>query len=116
QPPGRLSEVLATGDVHVVPLRAGLGDVSVPSKTYSSLAAGRPVVAAIDPGTEIPRLLASSGGGVAVPPDDLDAFVGAVRRLADDPETSARLGAAGRAWVEREASPRAVGRAYHELI
>ena len=44
-------EVLATGDVHVVPLRPGLGDVSVPSKTYSSLAAGRPVVASIDDDT-----------------------------------------------------------------
>ncbi len=43
--------MLATGDVHLVPLRAGLGSVSVPSKTYSILAAGRPVVASIDPGT-----------------------------------------------------------------
>ncbi len=116
QPAGRLAEVLATGDVHVVPLRAGLGDVSVPSKTYSSLAAGRPVVAAIDPGTEIPRLLAASGGGVAVAPDDLDSFVEAVRELVADPAASARTGAAGRAWVEREASPSAVGAAYHGLI
>ncbi len=45
QPIERLPEVLASGDVHVVPLRAGLGDVSVPSKTYSSLAVTRPVVA-----------------------------------------------------------------------
>lgn len=116
QPVGRLAEVLATGDVHVVPLRAGLGDVSVPSKTYSSLAAARPVVAAIDPGTEIPRLLEASGGGVSVAPDDLDGFVDAVRRLVDDPAEAARIGAAGRAWVEREASPSAVGAAYHRLI
>ena len=116
QPVGRLAEVLATGDVHVVPLRAGLGDVSVPSKTYSSLAAARPVVAAIDPGTEIPRLLEASGGGVSVASDDLDGFVDAVRRLVDDPAEAARIGAAGRAWVEREASPSAVGAAYHRLI
>lgn len=116
QPVKRLPEVLASGDVHVVPLRAGLGDVSVPSKAYSSLAAGRPVVASIDPGTEIPRLLAASGGGVAVPPDDLDAFVQAIRRFADDSDEAARVGAAGRAWVEREASPSAVGLAYHQLV
>ena len=71
-PEARLPELLATGDVHAVPLRRGLAAVSVPSKTYSILAAGRPVVAAIDPGTEIPRLLAASGGGVAVAPDDPD--------------------------------------------
>ena len=48
--------------------------MSVPSKTYSILAAGRPVLAAIDPGTEVPRILAASGGGVSVPPDDPEAF------------------------------------------
>jgi len=116
QPSERLAEVLATGDVHVVPLRTGLGDVSVPSKTYSSLATARPVVAAIDPGTEITRLLSASGGGVSVPPDDPDAFVAAIRALVDDPQRAARLGAAGRAWAAAEASPRAVGIAYDALI
>jgi colanic acid biosynthesis glycosyl transferase WcaI len=66
QPKERVPEVLATGDIHLVPLKKGLGRVSVPSKTYSILAAGRPVLAAIDPGTEVPRMLAASGGGVAV--------------------------------------------------
>jgi colanic acid biosynthesis glycosyl transferase WcaI len=108
--------VLATGDVHVVPLRAGLGDVSVPSKTYSSLAAGRPVVAAIDEGTEIPRLLDRAGAGVSVPPDDTDAFVAAIRALTDDPDRCRDLGAAGRRWVVEHASPAAVGAAYHQLI
>ena len=31
-----------------------------------------PVVASLDPGTEIPRLLAASQGGIAVPPEDLE--------------------------------------------
>ena len=116
QPLERLPEVLASGDIHVVPLRAGLGNVSVPSKTYSSLAAARPVVAAIDANTEIPRLLAASGGGIAVPPDDLDALVAVVRALASDPAERERLGRAGREWVERAASPVAVGAAYNRLL
>jgi len=112
----RLSELLATGDVHVVPLRSGLGRVSVPSKTYSIMAAGRPVVAAIDPGTAVPKILESSGGGIAVPPDDPSAFTSALQSLLSDPERCADVGAAGRAWVEREASPEAVGRAYDVLL
>jgi colanic acid biosynthesis glycosyl transferase WcaI len=114
--PHRLSELLATGDVHVVPLKAGLARVSVPSKTYSIMAAARPVVASIDAGTAVPKILAESGGGLAVPPDDLDAFVAALKALVDDPERAAAMGAAGRRWVEREASPVAVGTAYHQLI
>ncbi len=112
----RLSELLATGDIHVVPLRRGLGRVSVPSKTYSIMAAGRPVVAAIDPDTAVPRILADSNGGVAVPPDDAPAFIEAIGSMVEDPDRAVRCGALGRAWVEREASPAAVGAAYDELL
>ena len=116
QPAARLPEVLATGDIHLVPLKAGLGRVSVPSKTYSILAAGRPVLASIDPGTEIPRILAESGGGVCVPPDDPEALREALQRLAGDPAGRDAMGAAGRRWVESAASPAAVARAYADLI
>ena len=114
--PERLPELHATGDVHVVPLRRGLGRVSVPSKTYSIMAAGRPVVAAIDADTAVPRILADSGGGVAVEPDDPDAFTDALRSILADPAGAAEMGARGRSWVEREASPRAVGVAYDDLL
>jgi colanic acid biosynthesis glycosyl transferase WcaI len=116
QPASRLAEVLATGDVHVVPLRAGLGDVSVPSKTYSSLAAGRPVVASIDLDSEIPRLLADAGAGVSVPPGDAGALETALRSILGDPARAAAMGVAGREWAEREASPAAVGDAYDQLL
>jgi colanic acid biosynthesis glycosyl transferase WcaI len=116
QPKERLPEVLASADLHVVPLKAGLGSVSVPSKTYSILAAGRPVLAAIDADTEVPRMVAASGGGRVVPPDDLAAFVAAVREMVGDPAALAAQGAAARAWVEHAASPQAVAAAYAALI
>jgi colanic acid biosynthesis glycosyl transferase WcaI len=99
-----------------VPLRRGLGRVSVPSKTYSILAAGRPVVASIDPGTEVPRILQASGAGIAVAPDDADAFTAAIAGLLADPDEAARQGAAGRQWVEAAASPAAVAAAYEALV
>ncbi|MEO7398680.1 MAG: glycosyltransferase family 4 protein [Ilumatobacteraceae bacterium] len=112
----RLPEVLATGDVHVVALRAGLGRVSVPSKTYSILAAGRPVLAAMDLGTEVPRILAEVGAGVAVPPDDPGLFIAALRVMLADDAGRATMGANGRAWAERAASPAAIAEAYVELF
>ncbi|MFM8795029.1 MAG: glycosyltransferase family 4 protein [Acidimicrobiales bacterium] len=112
QPRERVPEVLATGDVHVVPLRAGLAAVSVPSKTYSILAAARPVVAAIDEGTEVPRMLAQSGAGVAVPPDDEDRFVEAIEALLADAPARERMGRSGREWVVERVSPDAVAGEY----
>lgn len=116
QPIERLNEVLAAADVHVVPLRKGLAKVSVPSKSYSVLAAGRALLAAIDPGTEIPRVLSESGGGVAVAPDDPAAFIGALREMLSDRDRLAAMGRGGREWVERHVSPSGVASAYESLF
>lgn len=116
QPQERVPEVLATADVHVVPLRRGLGSVSVPSKTYSILAAGRCVVAAIDEGTEVTRIIAASGAGVAVPPDDPGAFIAALREILADTRSLDEMGAAGRRWVETHVSPASVARSYLSLV
>ncbi len=116
QPAERLPEVLAAADIHLVPLRAGLGSVSVPSKTYTALAAARPVIAAVDPGTAIAQLIGDAGCGLAVAPDDADALVAAIEELAADPERCRRLGEAGRAWVVDHASPAAVGEAYEQVL
>jgi colanic acid biosynthesis glycosyl transferase WcaI len=116
QPVERLAELLASADVHLVPLRAGLGAVSVPSKLYSILAAGRPVLAAIDADTEIPRILAASGAGVVVPPDDQAAFITALKEMLADPARCAEMGAAARRWVAGAASPAAVADQYLQLF
>lgn len=116
QPKSRLPEVLAAGDVHVVPLKRGLAWSSVPSKLYSILAAGRPIVASVDPGTEVERTVERAGAGLAVPPDDAEAFTKALRRLLDEPDTRAAMGASGRRFVETWASPAAVGAAYEALF
>jgi colanic acid biosynthesis glycosyl transferase WcaI len=116
QPMERLSEVMASADLHVVPLRAGLGAVSVPSKAYSILAAGRPILAAIDADTEIPRILDASGAGRVVPPDDQAAFVAALKEMIADLIALETMGAAARAWVTEAASPGAVASQYEDLF
>jgi colanic acid biosynthesis glycosyl transferase WcaI len=116
QPRERLAEVLATGDIHLVPLRRGLARSSVPSKTYSVLAAGRPLLASVDPGTEVARLVTAAAAGLAVMPDDPAAFLNGLRQLVADRPGREAMGRRGRAYVESWASPAAVGRAYHDLF
>ena len=116
QPKERLGEVLAAGDIHLVLLKRGLAASSVPSKTYSIMAAGRALLASVDPNTEVSRLVESSECGIAVPPEDPAAFLGALTKLVDDAELRAAAGAAGRVAVERWYSPAAVALAYEELF
>lgn len=116
QPKARLPEVLAAADLHVVPLKRGLAWASVPSKLYSILAAGRPVVASVDPGTEVARTIERAGAGVSVPPEDPEAFTAALVGLLDDPAGAEAMGASGRRFVEGWASPAAVAAAYEALF
>ena len=115
QDASRLSEVLATGDLHVVPLRRGLGSVSVPSKTYSILAAGRPICAAIDLDTEVPRILAAANAGVCVEPDNQAVFISAIAAMISDRKSLEEMGASGRKWVEGHASPQSIAQRYEAL-
>jgi colanic acid biosynthesis glycosyl transferase WcaI len=116
QPKERLPEVLAAADIHVVPLRRGLARSSVPSKTYSILAAGRPVVASVDEGTEVALVVEQAGAGLAVPPDDPAAFTKALVTLLEDPAAAQAMGRAGRSFVEAWASPAAVAERYEALF
>jgi colanic acid biosynthesis glycosyl transferase WcaI len=116
QPKDRLPEVLAAADVHVVPLKRGLARSSVPSKLYSILAAGRPVVASVDAGTEVARTLEEAHAGMAVGPGEAEAFTKAIRWLLDDEERRLEQGRSGRRFVESWASPAAVAAADESLF
>ena len=116
QPPDRLPEVLAAADIHLVPLKSGLASSSFPSKTYSILAAGRPLITSIDQGTEVADVVERSGAGLTTPPDDAEALTKAIRRLLDAPDEAREMGEKGRAYVERYVSPGAVAEAYESLF
>lgn len=68
-----------------------------PNKVFDYMAAGKPVILAID--GVIRDVIESSGGGIYVQPGDAQAIARAVQTLAADPETAARMGRAGRAYV-----------------
>jgi colanic acid biosynthesis glycosyl transferase WcaI len=116
QPKERLPEVLAAADIHVIALRRGLARSSVPSKLYSILAAGRPVLASVDPGTEVARVIERSGSGRAVPPEDGPAFTAALVAMLDDEAARDSMGRKGRAFVESWVSPAGVASAYADLF
>ncbi|MBA2312927.1 MAG: glycosyltransferase family 4 protein [Actinobacteria bacterium] len=116
QPAARLPEVLAAADIHVVPLKRGLARSSVPSKTYSILASGRALLASVDTDSEVTRIVHRSQGGVAVPPEDAEAFTKALQSMLDSPDETRRMGQGGRAYAERAASPAAVAAAYEALF
>ena len=92
----RIRELYAEANVFCLPsFREGL-----PFVLIEALATGLPAVATRIMG--IPELIADGESGLLVTPARVDELAAALARLGRDPELRRRLGAAGRAVVERD--------------
>lgn len=105
----------AEADVGVVLLRdVALFYEALPSKLLEILAAGRPAVVACRGAAA--DLVVSNDAGVAVPPGDPTALAQALATLRRDPDAVARMGANGRALVERSFARPAMVRSWERVI
>lgn len=92
RPVAQIAHVMMAGDVHVVTVKRGLEGVVVPSKLYSILAAGRPIIVVAPAECDAARIVVESGCGVAADPDDPAAVAGAIRELRAQPARLAEMG------------------------
>jgi colanic acid biosynthesis glycosyl transferase WcaI len=100
QPLQDFIHLMLAADIHLLPQKAEAADLVMPSKLGNILASGRPIVAGAEPNTQI--FDAIQGCGLAVKPDDVDAFVGAILRLANDKELRIQMGIVGRRRAQEE--------------
>ena len=99
----QVPHVMMAGDVHIVTIRRGLEGVVVPSKLYSILAAGRPVLAVAPDSSDAARIVTESGCGLAADPDDPAAVAKAIRELRSDPARLCEMGRRARETAEKYA-------------
>ena len=92
RPAEQVPHVMMAGDLHIITVKRGLEGVVVPSKLYSTLAAGRPVLAIAAPESDVARIVTKSGCGVSADPDDPVAVAVAIRELRSDPARLAEMG------------------------
>lgn len=95
-----MAEVLAAADVCIAILKPiAWYKTTYPNKVFDYMAAGRPVVLAID--GVIRQVVDDAGAGVFTPPGDPQAMALAIEKLAGNPSALKKMGAAGRAYVEK---------------
>jgi colanic acid biosynthesis glycosyl transferase WcaI len=116
QPYEVLPDLLSTADLSLIVLDKGFNGLSVPSKLYSILASGRGILAALEPGGEVEKVIKEAGCGVLVAPDDLDALVAAIKRSMQDPTRTKQMGINARQYFEANFDRTIVTAKYNDLI
>jgi putative colanic acid biosynthesis glycosyltransferase WcaI len=112
----RYARLLATADLCLVVLNREGTYASVPSKTYSIMAAGKPVLAVCEAGNDVARVVREADVGGHVLPGDIDALVDTVRRYRDNPLLVETQGVRARAYFERHHSPSIGMSAYEDVF
>ena len=110
----RVASVLAACDAVLLILRKDpLFEITIPSKLYEYMAAGKPVICSV--GGEAAGLVASSRCGLPATPSDGTDLARAVRRLRDHPDLCREMGKRGACSVRERFSRRQLMAEYAEL-
>lgn len=98
QPVERVSEVYSLGDACIVSCKPGFGGSAMPSKTWSIMACGRPVIASFDEG-ELKDIVEKNDCGSFAHAGNADELVKAIKELAQDHARCSEMGKNARKFV-----------------
>jgi colanic acid biosynthesis glycosyl transferase WcaI len=116
QPSHRMPPLFAAADALLVHLRhSDLSNLIIPTKTLAYLAAGKPIVMAMQGAAA--EIVESSGAGIVVTPENAEALAAAIERLRSLPaEARAIMGERGRKYLAAQFAKREVIPKYEALL
>lgn len=106
----------ASSDLCLVLLAPHVRSFSFPSKIYTLMACGKPILLYGHSEADVAQFVRKTGIGWVVPSGDINGFVAAVRRLYQNREELEICGKRAIAAVQERFTSQAVGQQYHELI
>lgn len=106
----------ASSDLTLILLAPHVGSHGFPSKVFTLMASGKPIVLVGDPESDIAQLVCQSGAGWVVPCGDNKGFAELIQRLYNTRETLPQTGQLGWQAVQERFTVESVARQYHNLI
>jgi colanic acid biosynthesis glycosyl transferase WcaI len=103
-------------DVSLIPFVDGMWGLGVPSRSYNALAAGKPLLAAMDPDSEIGRLVEEAGVGWRAGVEDPGRLVECILEARDDPGRLAEMGRRAEALARSDYSLGRVAEQYRAVV
>lgn len=99
QPHEKISQVYSLGDISIVSCKKNFGTIAMPSKTWSIMSSGTPVLASFDCGTELQNLIEENNVGVFTEAENEVQFCDAILALYHDRNLCKIMGQNGRNFV-----------------
>lgn len=115
QPVERVKNVYSLGDACIVSCKEGLGGSAMPSKSWSIMSCGRPVVASFDEG-ELKEILENNNCGVFSHAGNVKEFVAAIRQLATNREKCEEMGKNARHFILNNLTKEVGAKKYVDII
>ena len=115
QPVERVKYVYSLGDACIVSCKEGLGGSAMPSKSWSIMSCGRPVVASFDEG-ELKEILENNNCGVFSHAGNVKEFVAAIKQLATNKEKCEEMGKNARQFILDNLTKEVGAKKYVDII
>ena len=115
QPYEDISHVFSLGDVSLVISKPGVGENSVPSKTWSIMSASRPVLANFDE-NELKDIIENNKCGIFTKAGDKQAFIDAILKLYNNRDLCKDYGQNGRDFVMKNLTKEVGTKKYVDVI
>ncbi len=116
QPFEKIGDSLNACDAALVTIARGIEGNSFPSKLYSSLATGKPIIALSEPRSELRELIEEHGVGMWFEVGDAEGLARGLRHLRDNPADVERMGRAARDLFEKRFTLAITGKAYADVL
>ena len=116
QPVEKVSQVYSLGNLGVVACKKGLGKGAFPSKTWSIMSAGTPVIANYDEDTDLERLIKDNALGVFSAADDSEQMAERIMEMYNNRELCAEYGRNVRQYILDNVSKEKSTQKYVDVI
>lgn len=98
--PQMVPSVQAKADVLLLPLKKGIGKTASPSKLPAYMFSAKPVLASVDPGSDVEYVIKESGCGFVCDAEDMEEFISLLVRIKKLSEHNRKLmGQNGRSYA-----------------
>ena len=116
QPYEDLPHSISSGDIYFVTVKNGVNGINMPSKLYTIMACGKPIIALGEINSDVHQMIESAKCGTFIKQGDIDSLVKAIYFYRNNPDVAKEHGSNGRKYFEENYTFKIISNKYYNLL